>query len=84
MTRELRTLVAVTAALAVGWLSGCGSPAVVPKSFGTYNAKDQSFGCDSPEGWQVSDETEIMYQIDATPGSRLRFASPGQTWSPML
>lgn len=33
---------------------GCGGgAAVVPTSYGSYNAKDGSFACDTPEGWEV-------------------------------
>jgi hypothetical protein len=34
-------------------LSGCG-PAVVPKEFNTYVAKDESFQCEAPAGWEVT------------------------------
>ena len=42
-------LVGLTATLA-----GCGGPVAAPESFGNYNAKDGSFSCKSPKGWETT------------------------------
>lgn len=35
-------------------LVGCGgAAAVIPTSYSSYNAKDGSFACDTPDGWEI-------------------------------
>ena len=49
--RGLRQFIALLAATLV--VTGCSGPAQVPTSFSNYNAKDGTFQCDAPEGWEI-------------------------------
>ena len=40
--------------LSLSLLVGCGGgAAIVPTSYSSYNAKDGSFACDTPDGWDI-------------------------------
>ena len=54
LTIQRLVAIVVTGFFAVAWF-GCGSaPVAAPQSYGTYSAKDGTFQCEYPEGWEVS------------------------------
>ena len=77
--------------------AGCGSPAVVPSAYDSYNSKGGTFACDAPQSWEVSGggkrgpewakfvsgSAEIKLTADAE-GSLMADASGGRTADPEL